>query len=175
MSSPGACFSKVPKRFGQIFGVTIPFISSQRRGSKPSNFAILLIFFTLKQCFKKHWKQADCSLRTGFSGPKSFRDFREIGPRTFVMTQLSWFRGHLPICHNWLAVSASPQIERISSAEMRQLLMTKLVIIPEQTKAGKRWWIREFVPLFISYILLKSRLRCCYVVDYVSSRAGKSW
>ena len=44
----GACFSKVPKPFGPISGATIPFISSQRRGSKPSNFAILLVFFTLK-------------------------------------------------------------------------------------------------------------------------------
>ena len=48
--SPGACFSKIPKLFGPISGATIPFISSQRRGSKPSNFAILLAFLTLKTC-----------------------------------------------------------------------------------------------------------------------------
>ena len=36
VSRPGACFSKVPKLFGPISGVTIAFISSQRRGSKPS-------------------------------------------------------------------------------------------------------------------------------------------
>ena len=45
---PGACLSKVPKLFGPISGATIPFISSQRRGSKPSNFAIFLVFLTLK-------------------------------------------------------------------------------------------------------------------------------
>ena len=39
--NPGACFSKVSKLFGPISGATIPFISSQRRASKPSNFAIL--------------------------------------------------------------------------------------------------------------------------------------
>ena len=44
----GACFSKVPKPFEPISGATIPFISSQRRGSKPSKFAILLVFLTLK-------------------------------------------------------------------------------------------------------------------------------
>ena len=44
--SPGACFSKVPKLFGTISGATIHFLSSQRRGSKPLNFAILLVFLT---------------------------------------------------------------------------------------------------------------------------------
>ena len=47
---PGACFSNVPRLFGPISSVTIPFISSQRRGSKPSNFAILLVFLILKTC-----------------------------------------------------------------------------------------------------------------------------
>ena len=79
----GACFSKVPKLFGSLSGATIPFISSQRRGSKPSNFAILLIFLVLKTCKKISFsKQADCSLTTSFSGPKSSRDFRETGPRS---------------------------------------------------------------------------------------------
>ena len=35
------------KGFGSISGATISFISSQRQGSKPSNFAILLVFLTL--------------------------------------------------------------------------------------------------------------------------------
>ena len=86
---PGACFSKVPKLFGPISGTTIPFISSQRRGSKPSNFAVLLIFLILKACKKISFsKRADCSLTTSFSGPKSFRDVRETGP---------WF--HLNHCN----------------------------------------------------------------------------
>ena len=70
-----------PKSFGPISGTTIPFISSQRRGSKPSNFAILLIFLILKACKKISFsKRADCSLTTSFSGPKSSRDVRETGP-----------------------------------------------------------------------------------------------
>ena len=48
---PEACFSKVPKLLGPISGATIPFISLQRRGSKPSNFAKSSCFFlTLKTC-----------------------------------------------------------------------------------------------------------------------------
>ena len=79
---PRACFSKVQKLFGSISGATIPVISSQRQGSKPSNFAVLLVFLTLKACLKiSYSKQADCGLTTGFSGPKSSRDFRGTGPK----------------------------------------------------------------------------------------------
>lgn len=46
-----SCFSKDPKFFRPISGETIPFISSQRRGSKPSNFAIRLVFLTRKAIF----------------------------------------------------------------------------------------------------------------------------
>ena len=51
-------FSKVPKFLGPISGATIPVISSQRRGSKPSNFAAILIH-TLKHvkrsAFQNKW------------------------------------------------------------------------------------------------------------------------
>ena len=88
--NPGACFSKVPKLFGPISGTTIPLISSQRRGSKPSNFAILLVFLTFKPCSKISFsKLADCSSTIGFSGPKSPRDFRETGPRPVCFSSLS--------------------------------------------------------------------------------------
>ena len=94
LNGPGACFSKVPKLFGPILGTTIPFISSQRRSSKPSNFAILLIFLILKACKKISFsKRADCSLTTSFSGPKSSRDVRETGPRgpeNFFWVHFEW-------------------------------------------------------------------------------------
>jgi len=87
----GACFSKVPKLFGPISGATIAFISSQLRGSKPSNFAVLLVFLILKTCEKISCsKQADCSLITSFSGPKSSRDFRETGPWCIVSPPYFW-------------------------------------------------------------------------------------
>ena len=77
----GPCFSKVPKLFGPISGATIPFISPQHRGSKPSNFAILFLFLILKTSWKISFsKQVDCSLTSGFSRPKSSQDFRETGP-----------------------------------------------------------------------------------------------
>ena len=94
----GACFSKVPKRLGPISGATIAFIPSQRRGSKHSNFAILLIFLILKTCKMITFsKWADCSLTTSFSGPKSSRDFRETGPwtesRTYDLPVLIYLLG----------------------------------------------------------------------------------
>ena len=47
---PVACFSKLPKLFGPISGVTILNISSQRWGSESSNFAILKVFLAFKTC-----------------------------------------------------------------------------------------------------------------------------
>ena len=51
--NPGACFSKVPKLFGPISGATILFISSQRRGSKPSNLYPLVFSYNknLLNCY----------------------------------------------------------------------------------------------------------------------------
>ena len=105
---PGPCFSKVPKLFGSLSVATIPFISSQRRGSKPSNFAILLIFLMLKTCKKISFsKQADCSLTTSFSGPKSSRDFRETGP--WALNWASFFM----ISHKWvLRFYCMPKIQQ---------------------------------------------------------------
>ena len=81
LKKPGPCFSEVPKLFGPISGATNAFISSQRRGSKSSNFSILLVFLILKTCKKISFsKQADCSLTTSVSGPKSSREFRETDP-----------------------------------------------------------------------------------------------
>ena len=86
-----ACFSKVPKLLGAISGATTAFISSQCRGSKPSNFAVLLVFLILKTWKKISFsKQADCSLKTSFSGPKSSRDFRETGPWSHYISLPPW-------------------------------------------------------------------------------------
>ena len=71
-SSQRASFIKVPKLFGPFSGAAIAFLSSQRCGSKISNFAILLDFLTLKNMLKD--QQVDCGITTGFSGPKCFWD-----------------------------------------------------------------------------------------------------
>ena len=44
----GGLFLKRHETFLAYLGATIPFISSQRQGSKPSNFGILLVFLTVK-------------------------------------------------------------------------------------------------------------------------------
>ena len=50
MVTPGARFSKVPKLYGAFSGVTIPFLSPERRGFKSLNFTVILLFVTLKKC-----------------------------------------------------------------------------------------------------------------------------
>ena len=77
---PGARFSKVPKLYGIFLGVTIPFVSQERRGFESSNYTLLFLFVTLKACQKIGVpKQAVGSFTNGFPGPKSFRDFGETG------------------------------------------------------------------------------------------------
>ena len=49
-SGPGARFSKVPKLYGSFSGVTIPFVSQERREFKSSNFTVIFLFITLKTC-----------------------------------------------------------------------------------------------------------------------------
>ena len=130
--APGACFSKVPKLFGSLSGATIPFISSQRRGSKHSNFAILLIFLILKTCKKIIFsKQADCSLTNSFSGPKSSRDFRETGPRPGV----------------WMLV------ERFQTSAENPILK----LLPRAITTGANSWINQSEFPAVTCNLLKTR------------------
>jgi len=79
--------TRARESLGSILDVTIPVIwSSQRWGSKPSNFASLLVSLTLKTWEKISFsKQADWSFTTGLSVPKSSRNFRETGPRTWTI------------------------------------------------------------------------------------------
>ena len=66
---PGGLFLQSPETFRHISNAIIPFIPSQRRDSKPSNFAVLLVFLTLRTCKKISFsKRADSSLTTDFSG-----------------------------------------------------------------------------------------------------------
>ena len=75
---------------GSVQKCTIPFVSQERRGLKSSNFT--LIFVTLKTCQKIDFpKQAVGSFTNGFSGTKSFRDFRETGPSIHLL-HLCFFR-----------------------------------------------------------------------------------
>ena len=80
---PGARFSKVPKLFGRISGYIIHFVSSKRKRFEARHFAFILIFIPFTTYEKTGFTElAGRSFRNGFSGPESFRDFRETGPRS---------------------------------------------------------------------------------------------
>ena len=48
--TPGARFSKVPKLYGRLSGVTIPFVFQERRGFESSNSTDVFLFVSLKTC-----------------------------------------------------------------------------------------------------------------------------
>ena len=50
ITSPGGRFSKVPKLYGPFSGVTIPFVTQERRAFNQSNFTVTFLFVTLKEC-----------------------------------------------------------------------------------------------------------------------------
>ena len=79
---PVTCFSKVPKLFGPISGATIAFITSQRQGFKPSNFAILLVFLLLKKCKKINFFQNKriAVWQLAFRALKVLRTFEKRAP-----------------------------------------------------------------------------------------------
>ena len=81
---PGARFSKVPKPFGRISGDLTLFVSSKWRRLEARNFAVILIVIPFTTYKKTSFTElAGRSFTNGFSGPKSFRDFRETGPRSY--------------------------------------------------------------------------------------------
>ena len=84
-AKPGTRFLKVPKLFGRVSGDIILFVSSKRRRLEAQNFAVCFSCFP----FTTHEKTSPAELAVrsftnGFSGPKSFRNFRETGHRVFL-------------------------------------------------------------------------------------------
>ena len=78
---PGARFSKVPKLFGRISGDIILFVSLKQRRLEARNFEVIFIFIPFATYEKTSFtEKANRSFTNGFSGPKSFRDFRETCP-----------------------------------------------------------------------------------------------
>ena len=74
----------VSRKSRNFTGVTIPFVSQERRGFKSSNLTDMFLLVSLKTYSKIGFsKQAVGSFTNGFSAPKRFRDFRETGSRTF--------------------------------------------------------------------------------------------
>ena len=80
----GSVSQKSRKLPGPILVVTIPFTSSPRQGSRPSNFAILLVFSYIKNMFKDQlFKKNKWQFWQLVFGPEAPRDFQEKGPRTW--------------------------------------------------------------------------------------------
>ena len=76
-------FLQVPKPFGSISGATIPFIPSQRRGSRPSHFAILSFSHIRNMLKDQLFKTSIKVWQLAFRARKpSSRDFRETGSCT---------------------------------------------------------------------------------------------
>ena len=83
------------RNFTGHFRVAVPFVSQERRGFESSNFTVLFLFVPLKAFQKMGFpKQVVGSFTNGFSGPKSFRDFRETGPN-YLQNKTSRLEYHI--------------------------------------------------------------------------------
>ena len=72
----------VSRKSRHISGDIIHLVSSKRKRLEARNFAVILILISFITYEKTSFpEQAGRSFTNGFSGPKSFRDFRETGPR----------------------------------------------------------------------------------------------
>ena len=86
---PEARFSKAPKLFGRISGDIILLVSLKRRRLEARNFAVILNVIPLTTYEKTSFSEyAGRSFTNGFSGPKSFREFRETAPWPFKVDRL---------------------------------------------------------------------------------------
>ena len=84
VSSPGACFSKVPKLFGRISGDIILFVSSKRRRLEARNFAVIFVLFPLQHMKRPALQDKQVVLYEWLFGPEKFSGLSRNGP-------LGWF------------------------------------------------------------------------------------
>ena len=96
--------SQKSRNFSGLFRVPqFSSVSSQCQGPKPSNFAILLVFFFRKHVKRSTFQIKRISLTTGFRGPKSYRDFRETGPQNgvLVLSFMSIIKAIVGLCYSF--------------------------------------------------------------------------
>ena len=74
--------SRTSRNFTGHFRVSqFPLYLKNGEDFKSSNYTVIFLFVIFKTCLKIGFpKRAVGSFRNGFSGPKSYRDFRERGP-----------------------------------------------------------------------------------------------
>ena len=79
--APGARFSNVPKLYGSFSGVTVPFVSQERRGFKSSNFTVIFSFCYLKNMLKNQLsKTSGWQFHTWLFGPEKLSGRSRNGP-----------------------------------------------------------------------------------------------
>ena len=77
----GARFSKVPKLYGLFLGVTIPFVSQERREFKSSNFTVISLFSYLS-------KTSGWQFYKWLFGPKKFSGLSRNGSLSPILLPL---------------------------------------------------------------------------------------
>ena len=75
----GSRFSKVPKLYGPFSGVTIPFVSQERRRFKSSNYTVLFFFF--KHVKRSAFQNKRLAVSQMASGSEKFSGLSRNGPR----------------------------------------------------------------------------------------------
>ena len=70
-------------------GYIILFVSSKRRRLEPRNFAVILFCYSLYNIWKDQLHRISGSeFYEWLFGPEKFRDFRETGPRSYLIERL---------------------------------------------------------------------------------------
>ena len=98
-----------------------------KNGFKSSNVTVINLFVTLKTCLTISFpKQAVGSFTNGFSGPKSYRDFRETVPCSRNVNR--------PQAARNLSTSCSLSLELINTRSHREVLAPKQMSNNENEK-----------------------------------------
>ena len=111
-TTPGACFSKVPKLFGSISGDIVLFVSSKRRRLEVRNFAVIFIFipFTTYEKKKTALQNKEVGvLGMAFRTGKVFGTFEKRAPGRLLDCMISVWN-----VFPWQQISFCPRVCHIS-------------------------------------------------------------
>jgi len=150
-SRPRVCYSKAPK----LSDATIPFTSSQRRGSKPSNFAVLLVFLILKHVKRSAFQIGVLQSDNWLFGRKILRN-RPVN--TYVVIKMCskciqggrcWHRVHIQAHNSYcdkkvICISFSPRSE--TGTDMRTLCLFRFSLSAKngQCHIKRKLWRHQY-------------------------------
>ena len=104
----GARFSKVPKLYGAFSGVTIPFVSQERRGFNSSNFSCFS-FCCLENMFKDRLsKTSGWQFHKWLFGPEKFSGLSRNEPQRRAEQSLEI--EPRPLCWGASALTTAPSV-----------------------------------------------------------------